>query len=293
MAVGFTGSLRGGRALFDAAAKREVPIPVYAEMGSTNPVFILPEILAQKGEEIAKLLAASNMSSAGQFCTNPGIMVAKKVNGSEKFYQTFGDIIKRTPPSEMLNKGIHDSFEKSMKKMEEKKSVSVLAMTDSPRPGEGDPHAFRTEAKYFLKDRELWEEMFGPSSIQVTATDIREMMEVALALPGQITTSVWGTPKDLAENRELLDVLELKAGRMVINGVPTGVEVSHAMNHGGPYPATTDSKFTSVGTQSIYRFTRPVCYQNFPQEQLPEELKDENSLNIWRMINGEFTKEDV
>jgi NADP-dependent aldehyde dehydrogenase len=293
MAVGFTGSLRGGRALFDVAAKREVPIPVYAEMGSTNPVFILPEILSQKGEEIARLLAASNMSSVGQFCTNPGIVVAKKANGSEKFYQTFGDIIRRTPSSEMLNKGIHDSFEKSMKKMAEKKSVSLLAATDTPQVGAGQPHAFKTEATAFLQDRELWEEMFGPSSIQVTATDIREMIAVAQALPGQITTSVWGTPKDLRENRELLDILELKAGRMVINGVPTGVEVTHAMNHGGPYPATTDSKFTSVGTQSIYRFTRPVCYQNFPQEQLPEELKDTNKLNIWRMINGELTKKDI
>lgn len=293
MAVGFTGSLRGGRALFDAAAKREVPIPVYAEMGSTNPVFILPEILSQKGEELAKLLAASNMSSVGQFCTNPGIMVAKKTNGSEKFYQTFGDIIKQTPSSEMLNKGIHDSFDKSMKKMEAKKSVALLAATDTPREGQGQPHAFKTEADDFLHDSELWEEMFGPSSIQVTATDIREMIEVAQALPGQITASVWGTPKDLAENRELLDILELKAGRMVINGVPTGVEVTHAMNHGGPYPATTDSKFTSVGTQSIYRFTRPLCYQNFPQEQLPVELKDKNELNIWRMINGELTKNDI
>jgi NADP-dependent aldehyde dehydrogenase len=293
MAVGFTGSLRGGRALFDAAAKREVPIPVYAEMGSTNPVFILPEMLAQKGEEIAKLLAASNMSSVGQFCTNPGIMVAKKASGSEKFYQTFSDIIRNTPSSEMLNKGIHDSFEKSMKKMEEKKSVTLLAATDAPRQGQGEPHAFSTNADSFLGDKELWEEMFGPSSIQVTATDTREMIDVALALPGQITTSVWGTPNDLAENRELLDILELKAGRMVINGVPTGVEVTHAMNHGGPYPATTDSKFTSVGTQSIYRFTRPVCYQNFPQEQLPDELKDKNFFNIWRMINGNFTKENV
>lgn len=293
MAVGFTGSLRGGRALFDAAAKRQVPIPVYAEMGSTNPVFILPEMLAQKGEEIAKLLAASNMSSVGQFCTNPGIMVATRTAGAEKFHQAFGDVIRHTPSSEMLNKGIYGSFEKSMKKMEAKKSVSLLAVTDTPRQDQGEPHAFSTGADDFLGDKELWEEMFGPSSVQVTATDIREMIEVALALPGQITTSVWGTPKDLAENRELLDILELKAGRMVINGVPTGVEVTHAMNHGGPYPATTDSKFTSVGTQSIYRFTRPVCYQNFPQEQLPYELKDENVLNIWRMINGQLTKESV
>lgn len=177
-----------------------------------------------------------------------------------------------------------------MKEVSGKANVSVVAVAESQKKGTASAHMFRLSASDFLGDKSLWEEMFGPSSIQVEASNTDEMMKIALSLHGQLTATVWGTDEDLEENRKLIKLLELKAGRIIINGVPTGVEVANAMNHGGPYPATTDSKFTSVGPQSIYRFTRPVCYQNFPQTLLPEELKDGNPRNILRMVNGEFVK---
>jgi NADP-dependent aldehyde dehydrogenase len=191
----------------------------------------------------------------------------------------------------MLTKGIYNSFEKSMKDVSAKKNVSVTAVANDDKKDAARAYMFTSSAKDFLLDKELWEEMFGPSSVQVIAKNDDEMLAVAAALPGQLTASVWGTDNDLQKHKDLLKLLELKAGRIIINGVPTGVEVSAAMNHGGPYPATTDSKFTSVGTQSIYRFTRPVCYQNYPQQLLPAELKNENPLNIWRMVNGQLGKE--
>jgi 2,5-dioxopentanoate dehydrogenase len=272
-AVGFTGSFRGGRALYDACAKRDEPIPVYAEMGSTNPVFILPEILAEKGEEIARALAASNMASVGQFCTNPGIMVAQEAGDIKKFYDEFSKVIKTTPPAPMLTQPIFNSFEKSMHEVSDKKGITVAAISEDSNNANARARMFIASGENFLNDKQLWEEMFGPSSVQVTAKNNAEMMKIAEALPGQLTATVWGTDNDLKNNVELIRLLELKAGRLIINGVPTGVEVSAAMNHGGPYPATTDSKFTSVGTESIYRFTRPVCYQNFPDYLLPEELR--------------------
>jgi 2,5-dioxopentanoate dehydrogenase len=272
-AVGFTGSFRGGRALFDASAKRNEPIPVYAEMGSTNPVFILPEILAQKGEEIARSLAASNTASVGQFCTNPGIMVAQQAEEAKKFYDEFSKVITKTPSAPMLTKPMYNNFEKSMHEVSAKKQITVAAVSEDGNGANARARMFISSGENFLNDKQLWEEMFGPSSVQVTAKNNAEMMKIAEALPGQLTATVWGTDNDLQNNIELIRLLELKAGRLIINGVPTGVEVSAAMNHGGPYPATTDSKFTSVGTESIYRFTRPVCYQNFPDFLLPEELR--------------------
>lgn len=271
-AVGFTGSFKGGRSLYDACARREEPIPVYAEMGSTNPVFILPEILALKGEEIARTLAASNTSSVGQYCTNPGIMIAQEAGDTKKYYDAFSKVIRETPSSRMLTEPIFKNFDKSMKEVSGKKEIKVAAVADDTSTGYARAHMFISSGENFLNDRQLWEEMFGPSSVQVAAKSKVEMMKIASSLQGQLTASVWGTDNDLKNNIELIRMLELKAGRLIINGVPTGVEVTTAMNHGGPYPATTDSKFTSVGTQSIYRFTRPVCYQNFPAFLLPDEL---------------------
>lgn len=271
-AVGFTGSFKGGRALYDACAKREEPIPVYAEMGSTNPVFILPEILKLKGDEIARALAASNTSSAGQYCTNPGIMVAEESGELKTFYNEFSKAIRSTHSEPMLTKPIFNSYKKSVKQMEEKKDVQLAAASDDVSSENARAHMFISSGDNFLNDKQLWEETFGPSSVQVTAKNKDQMLDIAKSLHGQLTASIWGTENDLKNNIELVRLLELKAGRLIINGVPTGVEVSAAMVHGGPYPATTDSKFTSVGTQSIYRFTRPVCYQNFPEFLLPDEL---------------------
>jgi 2,5-dioxopentanoate dehydrogenase len=173
----------------------------------------------------------------------------------------------------MLTQPILNSFEKSMHEVADKKEVTVAAISEDNNSGNARARMFIASGENFLNDKQLWEEMFGPSSVQVTAKNNAEMMKIAEALPGQLTATVWGTDNDLRNNVDLIRLLELKAGRLIINGVPTGVEVSAAMNHGGPYPATTDSKFTSVGTESIYRFTRPVCYQNFPEFLLPEELR--------------------
>jgi len=213
-------------------------------------------------------------------------MVTAASDQQQKFHEELSALIGKTPAATMLTPAIQQSFQNAMQTLGANDKVKRLSATVAS-PAEGvSAQIFETSADIFLQDLTLQEEMFGPSSLQVTARDNREMLAVARALPGQITASVWGTEQDLLDNRELIDILEQKAGRIILNGVPTGVEVVHAMNHGGPYPATTDSKFTSVGSQSIYRFTRPVCFQNYPDELLPDELKEANPLGIDRMVNG-------
>ncbi len=292
-AVGFTGSLRGGRALFDAAGRRSEPIPVYAEMGSTNPVFILPRILEKEAEKLAQVLYTSNTSGAGQFCTKPGIMITPEAQKSRKFSDLFAAQIRNTEPKAMLNEGILQNFTRSIETLRKKEKVKLLQVSPNGSNDKTAAYVFHTSAAEFLGDEELSEEMFGPGSLQVSASGIEEMMKIAEVLPGQITTSVWGTDDDLREYAGLIEYLQLKAGRIIINGVPTGVEVTAAMNHGGPYPATTDSKFTSVGTESIYRFTRPVCFQNYPDFLLPPELQNNNPRKIVRKLNGKLTDSSV
>jgi len=199
-------------------------------------------------------------------------MVAQEAGEIKNFYDEFAKVIRATPSAPMLTKSIYNSFVKSMKAVSGKKEINIAAVADDNKNENAHAHMFISSGENFLNDKELWEEMFGPSSIQVRAKTSDEMMKIAASLQGQLTATVWGTDNDLKRNIELVRLLELKAGRLIINGVPTGVEVTAAMNHGGPYPATTDSKFTSVGTQAIYRFTRPVCYQNFPEFLLPDEL---------------------
>lgn len=289
-AVAFTGSFRGGKALYDAAVKREKPIPVYAEMGSVNPVFILPHALQQNGYDIASKLAASNMLGAGQFCTNPGIVVMPPLHDAKSFLNTASQIIGSSKGGVMLTPGVHEAYNSGVKKFAGNKAVTLKA---SGTPGEAQtatPHLFVTHADDFLSDENLQEEVFGPSSLFVETDDKAALYNIATHLHGQLTATIWGTDADLEEYADLITILEDKAGRLLINGVPTGVEVTAAMVHGGPYPATTDSRSTSVGTDAIYRFTRPVCYQNFPQFLLPDALKDGNPLGINRMWNGVLAK---
>ncbi|MEO8711780.1 MAG: aldehyde dehydrogenase (NADP(+)) [Parafilimonas sp.] len=293
-AVAFTGSFKAGRSIYDVAAKREEPIPVYAEMGSTNPVFILPEILQQRGEEIAKSLAASNLLSAGQFCTNPGVIIANKNADAENFQTIFASSIASATGEIMLTDSIYNSYQQNLKKVSEINEVTFNKKGSlSENKNAAEPNMFTASAEIFMTDNDLHEEVFGPFSLHVQAKDKDELMKIAASLKGQLTITIWGTENDISDYSELINYLELKAGRIIINGVPTGVEVTDAMMHGGPYPATTDSKFTSVGTTAIYRFTRPVCYQNFADSFLPAELQDKNSLNIVRMINGEYTKNKI
>jgi 2,5-dioxopentanoate dehydrogenase len=290
-AIGFTGSYQGGMALFHLAANRPEPIPVYAEMGSTNPVFILPQIMKEKGAAIAQQFAASVTLGVGQFCTNPGMIIANKTEGYAPFLTDLEAQFKNVSGGVMLTNGIQKAYNQGVTKHLEKDSVSIVA-----KGGEVNgftavqPVLFKTDAQAIAEDHSLSEEIFGPTSVLVEADSKEEMLRIAENLEGHLTATVHGTPEELAEYADLIDLLEQKVGRLLINGFPTGVEVCHAMMHGGPFPASTDSRSTSVGTNAIYRFTRPISYQNFPENLLPDELKDTNPLQIWRLVNGTFQK---
>jgi alpha-ketoglutaric semialdehyde dehydrogenase len=285
-AIGFTGSLRGGKSLFDAAAARPEPIPVYAEMGSTNPVFILPKTLKEKGDALAQNYINSVTMGVGQFCTNPGLLVIEK---DEAFIEKLESVSAASMGGVMLNKGIQSVYHKGIEEFE--KYAKVISFGKKPEGfTAAHPAIFKTNYQSFKDNETLKEEVFGPSSLVVEASSREEIMEVAHNLSGHLTATVFGSPEELAEYADLLELLEQKVGRLIINGFPTGVEVTHAMVHGGPYPATTDSRSTSVGTMSITRFTRPVCYQDMPDALLPVELQNQNALGIWRKMNGEMVK---
>jgi alpha-ketoglutaric semialdehyde dehydrogenase len=293
-AVGFTGSFKGGKALYDAAVSRPEPIPVYAEMGSSNPVFILPQAMKEKGDAIATAYAGSVTMGVGQFCTNPGILfyqdneVAFKNLLKQEFEKTNGGV--------MLAPTIYKSYTQGVEKHLHVNGVEQLAAGSDSNGSENNfatPVLLSASSEIFDNSPELSEEIFGPASITVTTAGKKEMLAIAKKLSGHLTATIHGTEEELHEYKDLIDILEQKVGRVVINGFPTGVEVCSAMVHGGPFPATTDSKSTSVGTAAIYRFTRPVCYQNMPDSLLPEELKNKNTLAIRRLINGESTTKDL
>lgn len=293
-AVAFTGSLQGGRALFDAAAARPDPIPVYAEMGSVNPVFVLPGALARRSAAIAEGFVQSMTLGVGQFCTQPGLVIALGGKDLDGFTQIAGDAASRTLPAVMLNDRICRAFHVGTGRLAALPGVriagQVAAAADSDQGGAA---LFSTDVGTYLNTAALHEELFGPSSIVVSCSDRAEMLRIAEELPGQLTATLHGEPEDLISYRDLLRILERKAGRLVFNGFPTGVEVCAAMHHGGPYPATTHSHFTSIGTAALLRFTRPVCYQDFPDEALPQPLRNRNARGIWRLLDGRLTKEDI
>ena len=290
-AVGFTGSYKGGKALFDEANRRALPIPVYAEMGSTNPVFILPGALKEKNELIAKDLAASVTQGVGQFCTNPGMVLVQQSADEKVFKNALAQHIGKSIAGVMLTAAIQHNYEHGVEKIRHIKGVSVKSTGIREGGGyRGVPALLETTAHSFLKDSSLEEEVFGPSTLLITADSRNELIQAALKLNGHLTATIHGNENDLAEYADLISILEQKVGRIIINGYPTGVEVCHSMVHGGPFPATTDSRTTSVGTAAILRFSRPVCYQNFSSALLPDELKDNNPLNIWRLVNGSWQK---
>jgi 2,5-dioxopentanoate dehydrogenase len=293
-AVGLTGSFTAGKTLFDIAAKRPVPIPVYAEMGSTNPVFILPQAMQQRKEQIAQGFAASVTLGVGQFCTNPGLLIHQKHKESDEFIHQLEQVFSKSTGGVMLTEGIYNAYQKGVSHHDALEGIQQFATgTVSSEINTARPVLFRTNAETFLKTPALEEEIFGPASVVVEAQTSQALIEIARNLSGHLTATVHGTEEELADYQELFDVLELKAGRVIVNGFPTGVEVCHAMVHGGPFPATTDGRSTSVGTAAIHRFTRPVCYQHMPDALLPDELKNRNPLKIWRMVNGEQTKTSI
>jgi NADP-dependent aldehyde dehydrogenase len=293
-AVAFTGSFAGGRALFDAGARRPEPIPVYAEMGSANPVFILPDALATRGEAIAKGLAASVTQGAGQFCTNPGLTLMLRSAAADAFLANAADLLGAAPAGTVVHRGIKDAYDRELDKVSRLEGVSVRARAEAKGPWsetEARPALLLTDAAAYHRHPRLAEEIYGPATVAVMCNDASELVDVARSLKGHLTATIHGTEKDLAALPELVAVLRQKVGRLVFNGFPTGVEVSPAMHHGGPYPSTSDSRATSVGTAAIERFVRPVCFQDFPQTALPEELHDANPRGILRLVDGAFTRD--
>jgi 2,5-dioxopentanoate dehydrogenase len=294
-AVGFTGSLRAGRALMDLAAARAEPIPVYAEMGSTNPVFILPAALEQRSAEIASGLHASITLAAGQFCTKPGLIFLPEGNGAHALLEELSRRAAATAAASLLTPQIYAGYEKQVSERIQLGCVQALAQGEAGLSPQNRARAalFETDARQFLRNPHLAEEVFGPSALVIHCGERAELLRAATELGGHLTATVHGTDDDLRGYRDLIEILETKAGRLIFNGYPTGVEVCHAMVHGGPYPATSDGRSTSVGTQAIYRFARLVCYQGFPDAALPPELQDANPLGIWRLVDGRFTREAI
>lgn len=291
-AGGFTGSRAGGRALFDAASSRTEPIPFYAEMSSVNPVIILPGALTERAELIAVGLHGSVTLGAGQFCTNPGLILLPDMEESRVLIAKLVDLMSGTEAQTMLSPGISASYQSVISSRSSHADVETVG--PPARQGNGSCDAttalFRTDAKMFLANPELSEEVFGPSTLVISYSDREQLLQLAGALEGQLTATIHGSEEELRANSDLLRILETKVGRLLFNGYPTGVEVCHAMVHGGPYPATSDGRSTSVGTRAIFRFARQVCFQGFPNAALPDELKDENPLGIWRLVDGKLTQ---
>lgn len=292
-AVGFTGSHSGGRALFDYAAERKSLIPVFSEMGSTNPVIFLPETLKNNSEQLAELYAGSITQSSGQFCTNPGILLGIQSPEFDRFAELLAQKIAEVPAAKMLHENIFQSFCAQRDKVLQHPSVTGLNNTTKVDVLEAAPLVARTTGAAFLSDTWLGDEVFGPFSILISCANEEELRTVWLSLTGQLTTTIMGTDNDFTAYSELIMLARNIAGRVIFNGVPTGVEVCPSMVHGGPYPATTDSRFTAVGIQSIKRWIRPVCFQNAPESLLPPELRNSNERNIWRLVNNTWTKESL
>jgi NADP-dependent aldehyde dehydrogenase len=291
-AVGFTGSWTAGKALMQLAAARPEPIPAFMEMGSVNPFFVLPEALRSRGAQIANGLFASFTLGVGQFCTKPGLIFLPRTEDADALVAGLAAQVKQAAAATMLSVSICRNYSAGVAERQAHGAVETLAEGNAG-PAQGVPALFEIDGDDLLSDPSLARENFGPSAVIVRYAGREELIELARALEGQLTATLQGTDADLAEHADLIAILEGKAGRLIVNGYPTGVEVCHAMVHGGPYPATGDGRSTSVGSQAIFRFARPVCYQDFPQATLPEELKDENPLGIWRLLDGEFTRAEV
>ncbi|MCQ0112195.1 aldehyde dehydrogenase (NADP(+)) [Zhouia amylolytica] len=291
-AVGFTGSYTGGMALVKAANERKEPIPVYAEMGSINPVFVLNQKIKTEGKAIAAQIAGSVNLGAGQFCTNPGLTIVEKGEGLKEFMEALTEEFAKLDAATMLNETIHSAYVNGKKECVDQAEVSLLFDAESNDDSwKGRPGIAQVSAKDFIKNNTLHQEVFGPFTLLVVCENKEELNEVTRALEGQLTGSILGTEDDLNNNPTLIENLSQRVGRLIFNGVPTGVEVCHAMHHGGPFPSTSNGMYTSVGTDAIKRFVRPLSFQNAPQSILPDALKDGNPLNIWRKVNGLTTKE--
>jgi len=289
-AVGFTGSITGGRALFDIANKRKEAIPVFAEMGSINPVVLLPEAAQKRGLEWAKTYAGSITLGSGQFCTNPGLILGIKSEALDSYIQNLANEIVKIEPTCMLHPDIIGNYDKNKARLISQKGVNIKAdVKNKVDSNYGRQVILTVEGETFLKNNTLHQEVFGPFSLVVICENKDQLKEIISNLEGQLTGTILAENNELKNYQEIICALQNRVGRLIYNGVPTGVEVSSAMQHGGPYPASTDSRFTAVGVHSIKRWVRPITFQNWPDEMLPGELKDGNPLNIARIVNDELT----
>jgi NADP-dependent aldehyde dehydrogenase len=286
--VGFTGSLQGGKALMGYATERESPIPVFAEMSSINPVVFFPDALQTQAPQLAQTFAASITLGMGQFCTNPGLLIAIQSEALENFLQLLGTAIAASTPQKMLHSGIQQAYVKGRADM--LAQVTLVSEPAAPAADEAWPALGRSTGAEFLKNHAFKEELFGPYSLVVTCKDKAELIAVLKSLKGQLTTTVVGTETDTTQWQDIIALQATLAGRIILNQPPTGVEVCAAMVHGGPFPATSDQRFTSVGTSAIKRWVRPVCFQNFPDHLLPDALKKDNPQGIWRTVDNQLTK---
>jgi 2,5-dioxopentanoate dehydrogenase len=287
-AVAFTGSLRAGRSLMDLAAARPDPIPCFTEMSSGNPVFVLPGALRKNPAALAKGLFGSFTLGAGQFCTKPGIILLPNGQEASDFELELSGQVDLSDPFTMLTASIAREYASGTQARESQ--VALLANArreDSVSPFSARAKLFKSTLDHLLDDPSLTDEIFGPNTLLVRCEQPNDYLRAAAALDGHLTATIFGDEEDLAANRKLIQILEQKAGRLIFNAFPTGVEVTHAMVHGGPYPSTSDPRFTSVGSLAIYRFARPVCFQGFPDAMLPPELQDSNPLGIARLRDGE------
>ncbi|MGH9599829.1 MAG: aldehyde dehydrogenase (NADP(+)), partial [Terracidiphilus sp.] len=292
-AVGFTGSLTAGKALMQLAAARPEPIPCFMEMSSVNPLFVLPEALRTRAAQIASGIFASFTLGVGQFCTKPGLVFLPRGESADALAAALKVQVEQAAASPMLTENIRRNYSSALAQRKSHAGVEVLAQASEPGSAGIAPTLLEIDGAGLLRAPDLAKEVFGPVTLIVRYSSREELIALARALEGQLTATLHASGADLAEFTDLAAVLERKAGRLIVNGYPTGVEVSHAMVHGGPFPATSDSRTTSVGTQAIFRFARPVCYQDFPQSALPDELKNENSLGIWRTIDGALTRDPL
>ncbi|MFM2394108.1 MAG: hypothetical protein RLZZ546_2090 [Bacteroidota bacterium] len=291
--VGFTGSVKGGLAIQEYTKERAQAIPVFAEMGSTNPVILMPHAMNVNAQKWAENYAMAITMGVGQFCTNPGLLFGIKGEGLENFAKILTQKIETSKDFQMLHKGIHTNYETRKNEILAVSTVSKIAESSKSADFTAIPTLARVSAKEFIKHPTLHEEVFGPFSMIVECEDINELKSLLDIVVGQLTSSIIFEESEIEEVRNVLNVIQHKAGRVVMNGVPTGVEVCNSMVHGGPFPSTTDGRFTSVGSNAIYRWVRPVSFQNCPQALLPLELQNENPLGIWRTLNGVFTKDAV
>jgi NADP-dependent aldehyde dehydrogenase len=294
-AVAFTGSFAGGTALMKLAASRPEPIPCYSEMGSANPVFLLPKAFAKHAAAVAAGLQGSFTLGAGQFCTKPGVVFVPQSESTASFEQELRERVEATGLQTLLTRRIASTYATSLEKRVSAGKARVIARgakdaAEKNSAATAQAVLLGTEFAEFLKDEELSKEIFGPTTLLVSYGAREELLEAAARLEGHLTATIHGEEDEIKEFADLVQILSLKVGRIIFNGYPTGVEVSHAMVHGGPFPATSDGRSTSVGSMAIFRFARPVCYQDFPDAVLPEALKSANPLGILRLVDGEFSR---